>query len=80
MGGRWQLGASALMAVALLGGCSSEPSYRSNLGLTSAMASHAEIAATDAQRKTLSSRVLGGMALERVTGRKPDPAHFTPRR
>ena len=27
-------------------------------------------------RKTLASKVLAALALERVTGRKPDPAHF----
>lgn len=31
----------------------------------------------EAPRKTIASKVLAAIALERVTGRKPDPARFT---
>ena len=35
-----------------------------------------EIAPVDLPRKTMSDRVLAAIALERVTGLKPDPARF----
>jgi hypothetical protein len=67
--------AIVILAGALLAGCAnSEP-------LSSGLASPAQAAAPisdpgNAGRKTLASKVLSAIALERVTGRKPDPARL----
>jgi hypothetical protein len=55
---------------ALLAACVNSERFRSNLGgpILAAKAEHA------ASNQTLASKVLGAIALERVTGRKPDPA------
>jgi hypothetical protein len=58
---------------ALLGACTNSDPLRSDLGgPTAAYELEAEIG-----KQTLASKVLGAIALERVTGRKPDPARFT---
>jgi hypothetical protein len=79
-------------AAALLGaGCSNLP-IGSGVGLTTgsigslqivgdAQASPAELTAAgqderEAMKKTQASRVLAAMALERVTGRRPDPGRL----
>jgi hypothetical protein len=65
-------GAIVILAGALLAGCaSSEP-------LSSGLASPAQAAEPirDPTKKTLASKVLSAIALEHVTGRKPDPARL----
>jgi hypothetical protein len=69
LGGRT---AAAVLACALLAGCAnSQP-------LSNSLAPQAQAAEPepDPSRKTLASKVLGAIALERVTGRKPDPARL----
>jgi len=69
--------AIVILAGALLAGCAnSEP-------LSSGLASPAQVAPTqptpatpETPKKTLASKVLSAIALERVTGRKPDPARL----
>lgn len=69
-------GIALILAGALLAGCSvNEP-------LSSGFAGAARAAGTerderDPGKKTLASKVLGAIALERVTGRKPDPSRLT---
>ena len=69
-------GMALILAGALLAGCSvNEP-------LSSGFAGAARAAETERDqrypgKKTLASKVLGAIALERVTGRKPDPARLT---
>ena len=65
-------GAVVLLAGTLLGGCAG------NQPLSTGFAGPAQ--AADAERdpgkKTLASKVLTAIALERVTGRKPDPSRL----
>jgi hypothetical protein len=64
--------AIVILAGALLAGCAnSEP-------LSSGLASPAQAVEPirDPAKKTLASKVLSAIALERVTGRKPDPARL----
>ena len=65
-------GAILLLAGTLLGGCAG------NQPLSTGFAGPAQ--AADAERdpgkKTLASKVLTAIALERVTGRKPDPSRL----
>ena len=61
-----------VLAGALLAGCSnSQP-------LSSGFAGPAQAAEADRDpsRKTMASKVLSAIALERVTGRKPDPSRL----
>jgi hypothetical protein len=77
---RW---AGAMLARALLvlctgllvSACAQSDEVRSNLG-----APPEQIQAPDPRKQTLASKVLGAIALERVTGRKPDPARLNPLR
>ena len=65
-------GAIVILAGALLAGCAnSEP-------LSSGLASPAQAAEPirDPAQQTLASKVLSAIALERVTGRKPDPGRL----
>jgi len=65
-------GAIVILVGALLAGCAnSEP-------ISSGLAPPAQAAApmSDPGKKTLASKVLSAIALERVTGRKPDPARL----
>ena len=58
------------LAAALLGGCAnSQP-------LSTGFAGPAQAAEPDPSQKTMASKVLSAIALERVTGRKPDPARL----
>ena len=59
-------------AGALLTACVDSERLRSSLG-GPAVASEIE---HNAGKQTLASKVLGAMALERVTNRKPDPARL----
>ena len=68
----WQ-GAIAILAGALLAGCANSQPSASSL-VTPAQAAEPE---RDPSKKTLASKVLSAIALERVTGRKPDPARLT---
>ena len=65
-------GAIVLLAGTLVGGCAgSQPLSTGFAG--PAQASDAE---RDPGKKTLASKVLSAIALERVTGRKPDPSRL----
>jgi hypothetical protein len=62
-----------ILAGCLLAGCSSNvPAANGFPG--AALASEG---GRDPSRKTLASKVLGAIALERVTGRKTDPSRLT---
>ena len=66
-------GAILVLACALLAGCAnSQP-------LSTGFAAPAQAAEPDRDpsKKTLASKVLSAIALERVTGRKPDPSRLT---
>ena len=65
-------GAMLLLACALLAGCASGDSLSSGFA-PPAQAAEPE---RDPSKKTLASKVLSAIALERVTGRKPDPARL----
>jgi hypothetical protein len=65
-------GAIVVLAGALLAGCANGQPLASSLA-TPAQAAEPE---RDPSRKTLASRVLSAIALERVTGRKPDPSRL----
>jgi hypothetical protein len=65
-------GAIVVLAGALLAGCAnSQPLSTGFAG--PAQAGDAE---RDPGKKTMASKVLSAIALERVTGRKPDPARL----
>ena len=57
---------------AVLAGCVDSERLRSNLGGPPAEAQSAQ----NPSKQTLASKVLGAIALERVTKRKPDPARL----
>lgn len=64
-------GVIIVLACALLGGCAnSQP-------LSTGFAGPAQAAERDPGKKTMASKVLSAIALERVTGRKPDPSRLT---
>ena len=66
-----------LAATAFLAGCANESSSVLS-GLTPVTPAYAGGAdGQDPTRKTLASKVLTAIALERVTGRKPDPSRLT---
>ena len=62
--------AITVLAGALLAGCAN------NQPLSTGFAGQAQAADRDPGKKTMASKVLGAIALERVTGRKPDPARL----
>jgi len=66
-------GAILILAGLLLAGCAN------NQPLSTGFAAPAQAAEADRDpsKKTLASKVLSAIALERVTGRKPDPARLT---
>jgi hypothetical protein len=61
-----------ITAGAVLAGCVDSERLRSDLGGPPADAESAR----DPSKQTLASKVLGAIALERVTKRKPDPARL----
>jgi hypothetical protein len=61
-----------ITAGGFLTACANSENVRNNLG---GPAKASELA-RDASKQTMASKVLGAIALERVTGRKPDPARF----
>lgn len=75
------------VGVLALAGCANEP-HTSALSLTPLSSGPAAAARRDVQmaeadvearlaaKQTLAGRVLAAIALERVTGRKPDPSRF----
>jgi outer membrane murein-binding lipoprotein Lpp len=65
-------GAILIFAGTLLAGCANSQPLASSLA-SPAQAAEADL---DPSRKTLASKVLSAIALERVTGRKPDPARL----
>lgn len=64
--------AMAVVACLLLAGCANNQPLSTGFA---GQANAAEVEA-DAAQKTLGSKVLGAMALERVTGAKPDPVRL----
>ena len=64
--------AIVILAGALLAGCANSEPLSSGL----APPAQAAVPAHDPAKKTLASKVLSAIALERVTGRKPDPARL----
>ena len=65
-------GATLVLAGALLAGCANSQPLSSGL-VAPAQAAEPE---RDPSKKTMASKVLSAIALERVTGRKPDPARL----
>ena len=65
-------GAMLVLAGALLAGCANSQPFSTGLA---AQAAEPE-AERDPSQKTMASKVLSAIALERVTGRKPDPARL----
>jgi|RhiMethySRZTD1v2_1073278.scaffolds.fasta_scaffold478787_3 hypothetical protein len=63
----------------LLNGCAGNEPAAALRAVSSGLASTARAAEAggDPSRKTLASKVLGAIALERVTGRKTDPSRLT---
>jgi len=61
-----------VLAGALLAGCANSQPLSGGFA-TPAQAAEPE---RDPSKKTLASKVLSAIALERVTGRKPDPARL----
>jgi hypothetical protein len=61
-----------IIAGALLAGCVDSDRLRNNVGGPTP----APELERDPHKQTLASRVLGAIALERVTKRKPDPARL----
>jgi hypothetical protein len=66
-------GMMLILAGSLLAGCAG------NAPLATGFAGTARAAETgrDPSQKTLASKILGAIALERVTGRKTDPSRLT---
>jgi hypothetical protein len=66
-------GATVILAAGLLAGCASSEPLSSSLAPPTTQAVEPM---RDPAKKTLASKVLSAIALERVTGRKPDPARL----
>ena len=65
-------GVMLILAGALLAGCAGNEPFSTGL----APPAQAAEADRDPSKKTMASKVLSAIALERVTGRKPDPARL----
>ena len=65
-------GGAIVLACALLAGCANTDPLASGLA-PPAQAAEPE---RDPSKQTMASKVLSAIALERVTGRKPDPARL----
>ena len=65
-------GALPILAGALLAGCANSQPFSTGL----APPAQAAEPDRDPSKKTMASKVLSAIALERVTGRKPDPARL----
>jgi hypothetical protein len=68
-------GAIVVLAGALVAGCANSQPLSTSLAPPAQAATVAE-AERDPSKKTLASKVLSAIALERVTGRKPDPSRL----
>ena len=75
---------SAALAAATLAlcGCAQERGtavfgYQASALASETASIDAEVEARHLRKKTLASKVLAAIALERVTGRKPDPSRLT---
>ncbi len=72
--------APVLVIALLLAGCANEKPLGGNFGQTSSLGvaqSGPDVgAAPPPFKKTMSDRILAAIALERVTGLKPDPSRF----
>jgi len=66
-------GTMLILAGILLAGCSSTAPLSTGFTGTARAAETGR----DPSKKTLASKVLGAIAVERVTGRKPDPSRLT---
>jgi len=66
-------GAILILAGVLLAGCANSQPLATGF-TTPAQAAEPD---RDPSKKTLASKVLSAIALERVTGRKPDPSRLT---
>ncbi len=66
-------GAILILAGVLLAGCANSQPLATGF-TTPAQAAEPD---RDPSKKTLASKVLSAIALERVTGRKPDPARLS---
>lgn len=66
-------GVVVILLGALTGGCANSPP----LSVGFAGPAQASPSDRDPSKKTLASKVLSAIALERVTGRKPDPSRLT---
>lgn len=65
-------GAIVIVATVLFAGCVNNPQLSTGF----AGPAQADVADPDPSKKTLASKVLSAIALERVTGLKPDPSRF----
>ena len=68
-------GAMLILAGALLAGCANSQPF--SAGLEAQAAEVDQDLSRDPSKKTMASKVLSAIALERVTGRKPDPARLS---
>ena len=69
-------GEAVILAGALLAGCANNTPISTGFA-PPAQAAQVTEPERDPSKKTLASKVLSAIALERVTGRKPDPARLT---
>jgi hypothetical protein len=69
-------GGVVILAGALLAGCANNTQISTGFA-PPAQAAQVTEPERDPSKKTLASKVLSAIALERVTGRKPDPARLT---
>ena len=67
-------GTMLILAGALLAGCANNEPLAGLAGF--AAPAQAAVPERDPSKKTMASKVLSAIALERVTGRKPDPARL----
>lgn len=77
MGGDVLIRAVVVLGVALaLSACANESATSQFLPTSALAASAVEAPPADLPKKTMSDRVLAAIALERVTGLKPDPSRL----
>jgi type IV pilus biogenesis protein CpaD/CtpE len=69
-------GAILVVAGSLLAGCANNQPFSTGLAPPAQAAETEPVLDRDPSRKTMASKVLSAIALERVTGRKPDPARL----
>ena len=69
-------GAILVLAGVLLAGCANNQPFSTGFAPPAQAAQAEPVLDRDPARKTMASKVLSAIALERVTGRKPDPARL----